>query len=157
KERLRKANLPPGQRISDQEKNLIAGAVLNELVERSMILQEARRELKDPKKLKQFMGIADDAWLDDELPPLLRKYAVTNIYELTEKLKEQGQSLDEIRETYRTNRLAQDFMRSKLGSKMTVSLPEMRDYYNAHLKEFDRPAQVTWREIEIDVNKCRSR
>ena len=33
----------------------------------------------------------------------------------------------------------------------------MRRYYNEHLKDFDRPAQVTWREVVVEVGKHPSR
>ena len=35
--------------------------------------------------------------------------------------------------------------------------PRCTTYYNEHREEFDRPAQVVWREIEIDIAKCPSR
>ena len=40
---------------------------------------------------------------------------------------------------------------------MKVELPEMIDYYNEHLKEFDQAAQITWREIVVDTNPRQSR
>jgi peptidyl-prolyl cis-trans isomerase SurA len=42
---------------------------------------------------------------------------------------------------------------------MTVELPapEMRNYYNEHLKDFERPAMLTWREVVVEVGKYPSR
>ena len=88
---------------------------------------------------------------------MLRKYHAANEHELKEKLAEQGQTLDEIREAYKLDFLAKGFMEQKLGPKMKVELPEMRDYYNAHLHDFDRPAQVVWREVLVEVEKSPSR
>jgi peptidyl-prolyl cis-trans isomerase SurA len=33
----------------------------------------------------------------------------------------------------------------------------MHDFYTEHVKEFDAPAQVTWREVLIEVGKSKSR
>ncbi len=76
---------------------------------------------------------------------MLRKYAATNEYELKEKLKEHDVSLDEsCAIPISKHHLSQSFMKAKIGPKMTVSLPEMREYYMDHLQEFDRPAQIGW-------------
>jgi hypothetical protein len=48
-------------------------------------------------------------------------------------------------------------MKAKVGPKMTVSLPEMREYYLEHLHDFDQPAQIVWREVVVDFDKFKSR
>ncbi len=79
---------------------------------------------------------------------------MTNEYELREKLKEeQGTSLDDLHETFRQRFLARSFLEHELGDKMRVSYPEMLKYYNEHIQDFDRPAQVSWREVVVEVAK----
>ncbi|WP_261340752.1 peptidylprolyl isomerase [Singulisphaera sp. GP187] len=147
----------PAQPPSEQEVEMVAVSVLQELIERSIVVQEAKRELKKPEAFKMVMADAEKSWRAEELDPLLRKYAATNEYELKQKLKDKGQSLDDMREAYCRYHLSQSFMKAKIGPKMTVSLPEMREYYLEHLHDFDRPAQIVWREIVIDFDKCKSR
>lgn len=147
----------PAQPPSEQEVTMLAASLLNELVERSIVVQEAKRELKDPKNLDRFMADADQEWRTNEIEPMLRKYAVANEYELKEKLKARGVSLDERRNAYRRAYLSQGYMKAKLGPKLTVSLPEMHAYYQKHFHDFDRPAQIVWREIVIECDKCESR
>lgn len=154
-DRLKGVN--PSQPPSEQEINMLAEAMLQELVERSIIVQEAKRELKKPEQLKLFMEGADQEWRAKELEHLLRRHAAANEYELKAKLKEAGVSLDQMRESYRKMYLSQGYMRAKIGPKLTVSLPEMREYYQEHIKEFDRPALIVWREVVIEVEKCQSR
>ena len=136
---------------------MLAASVLDTLIDRDLILQEARRKLKDPKKMQTVMGFCDKAWKENELPALIRKYGVTTEAELKQKLEETGPALDDLRETYRTKFLTETYMMQELGSKMRVDVPEMREYYNAHLQQFDRPAQVTWREVVVEVGKYPSR
>ncbi|WP_406701061.1 peptidylprolyl isomerase [Singulisphaera sp. Ch08] len=149
--------MDPSRAPSEEEVTMVAFSVLQELIERSIVVQEAKRELKKPEAFKMVMSDAEKSWRAEELDPMLRKYAATNEYELKQKLKESGVSLDELRDIYCRQHLSQSYMKAKIGPKMTVSLPEMREYYLEHLHDFDRPAQIVWREVVIDVDKCKSR
>jgi peptidyl-prolyl cis-trans isomerase SurA len=155
KDRISK--LPAGYKPTHQDIKAITSQVLDVLIERSTIIQEAKRELKKPEVLKIIYDAADKAWREDELPPLLRKMSVENEYKLKEKLQEQGKSLDQMRETYRQEFLARGFLEQKLKHRITVTVPEMRDYYNAHIDDFNRPEQWTWREVLIEFDKHPSR
>ena len=158
KDRLeRMPPLPENREERRRVTNMLAASCLEDLIEQSLVLQEARRKIKDPKQLSMFNEMADKAFRDEELPPLLRKYHAVNEYELKQKLAEKGMSLDAKRESFRNSFLAKGYLHSKLGAKMQVGLPEMLDYYNQHLKEFDRPAQVVWREVVVEVAKHHSR
>jgi peptidyl-prolyl cis-trans isomerase SurA len=157
KERKRAYGIREGQKLSPREENMVDTSVLAELIERSLLYQKVKREVKDPKHLKQLTDVADRVWREEELTPLIRKYNAANEYELAERLKQAGDSLEKRQDDYRRVFVVKNYIHHKLGAKMTVSLPEMLDYYNAHLKAFDRPAQVSWREIVIEVKKQRSR
>jgi peptidyl-prolyl cis-trans isomerase SurA len=154
-EELRRTN--PGRKPSKDELNYLAGIVLGRLIERSLVVQEAKRELKDAKKVQQVMDFADKYFREEELPALLRQTATANERELKEKLADQGRSLAEMKENFRLEFLAQSYVQQKLLSRLKVELPQMRDYYNAHLQDFVHPAQVTWREVEVSVEKFPSR
>jgi parvulin-like peptidyl-prolyl isomerase len=151
KERITK--LPGGYKPNHQEIKMLTSQVLDILIERSTIIQEAKRELKKPEQIKLLYDYADKAFREEEVPPLLRQYAVENEHKLKLKLAEQGKSLDHMRETYRQEFLAKGFLEQKLKHRITVTVPEMRDYYNAHIDDFNRPEQWTWREVLIEVDK----
>ncbi|MFM7591468.1 MAG: peptidylprolyl isomerase, partial [Isosphaeraceae bacterium] len=72
---------------------------------------------------------------------------------LDQALRKQGRSIDAAKKDFINDALAHEFMGMKLGSKTYVSLTEMRRYYNEHLTTFDQPAQLTWREIRIPIEK----
>jgi hypothetical protein len=151
------AGLPQGYKPNRQEIMMITSNVLDSLIERSIIIQEAKREMKKPEMIARFMGIAEKVWREEELPPLLRKMSVLNEFELKEKLKESGKSLDEMRELWKQDFLARGFLEQKLRPKISVEYSEMRAYYNAHLDEFNRPAAWTWREVLVEMDKHPSR
>jgi peptidyl-prolyl cis-trans isomerase SurA len=147
---------PQGQKFSREEQEMIVSGVLNTLIERSVVLQEAKHHLK-PKQLDMLYSISDRVFREEELPHMLRKAGATNEFELKEKMKERGQSLDEMRQQYRRDFLARGYIDQKLGHKLQVDLPEMYDYYNAHKQEYDEPARITWREVVVEVSKYPSR
>ena len=156
---LRDKGVSAGQAPTRDELNMIGRSILDMLIERCLIVHEARHKMKNPKQLDMFMQMADKAFREEELPPLLRRNGAADELDLKRKLEQQGESLDELRESYRLDSLAREFLAQELRTRMTVELPapEMRMYYNEHLKDFERPAQVTWREVLIEVGKYPSR
>jgi peptidyl-prolyl cis-trans isomerase SurA len=155
KEKLTK--LPGGYKPTHQEIKMLTSQVLDMLIERVTITQEAKRELKKPEPLKLIYTVADKAWREEELPPLLRQEGVENEFKLKDKLAEKGVSLERMREIYRQEFLAKGFLDQKLKGKISVTVPEMRDYYNAHLDDFHRHELWTWREVVIELDKHPSR
>ena len=149
---------PSPQPPSKDELNMMGKGILMMLIERSLLTQEAKRVLKNPKMLDTLMSYAEKAWNEEELPPLLRKYFAANVYELKEKMAADHRSLDAIHESYRQDFLAQAFLQQKIGNKLKVELPEMLKYYQEHVndRENHRPASITWREILIENNRYAS-
>jgi peptidyl-prolyl cis-trans isomerase SurA len=143
---------PPGRELSKQELNMVAKNVLAGLIERSLLVQEAKRELKNPKQITRVNEAADKFWKEEELPPLLRQYMVDNEFQLRQKFADAGRSLEALHQNYRQEFMAQVFLQQRLADKHKAELPEMLKYYNEHFrdKEFDRPAVITWREVIVE-------
>jgi hypothetical protein len=153
KEQLKKH--PPGRDLTKQELNMVAKSVLAGLIERSLIVQEAKRELKSPKQLDRLNEAADKFWREEELPPMMRRYMADTEPQLRQKFTESGRSLEALHQSYRQEFLAQVFLQQKLADKQKVELPEMLKFYNEHLhdKNFDRSAVITWRELVIEKGR----
>jgi len=141
--------------IPADELNMIAQTILAGLIERSLIVQEAKRQLKDKKQMDRIHEAADKYWREEGLPPLLRQYMVENEYQLKEKISESGRSLEALRQNYIQDFIVQIFVHQKLSDKMKVELPEMLKYYNEHIndKENQRRAQIVWRELLVEVGR----
>jgi hypothetical protein len=155
--RERLGKVPPGVRVTAEDKQALSFEILGSLIQRSLILQAAKRRVTDPKALQVIYDANDKKWMEEELPPMLRAYKASNIHDLKNKLALEQRSLDQIRDDYRQQLLARDFVMSGIHTKLTASLPEKLDYYNAHRNEFDRPASVTWSEIEVTIAKSGGR
>ena len=151
-----------GQSVGDRERNMIknqvAASVLNSMIDQSLILQEAKRQLsKKEKALQQFNESIEKVWISEEVPPLCRQHAATNVHELKIKLSQQGKSYEAMKEVFRKKTLANEFLRNEIKSKLSIDMNDQRAYYNEHLADFDRPARMTWREIEVAVARHPSR
>jgi parvulin-like peptidyl-prolyl isomerase len=146
-----RTNVPAGQAIPRREGLFIAKMVCGQMIDRILIIQEAHRMMKSEKQKEALFKQIDQVWQEQQIPPLLRKYKVDTPYELDQALKKQGRSLEAARKEFMDDAVAHEFMGMKLGGKIYVSLVDMRKFYNEHRQDFDRPAQLTWREIRIPV------
>jgi parvulin-like peptidyl-prolyl isomerase len=137
---------------------LVAQA-LDGLIDQSLLVQEAKRHIKDKQMLEKAYEQADKIYYDNEIIPLMRQYKVDTEGQLKEKLAEDGKSLDGMRLAFRRYFLAHGYMHEKLKDRLNVELPDLLKYYNDHVyqHEFDRPAQITWRELVVEVDKHKSR
>ena len=128
---------------------------LENLIDRCLLVQEAKRNIKDKKMLDQVYEKSDEMWHVNEILPLERKYNVDSELQLKEKLAAESRSLDAMKESFRQTFLAKIYLDQKLRDRVNVELPDLLRYYNEHLNthEFDRPAQIRWRELVVEVAK----
>ena len=150
-------SLTNGQSVPEAEKhemlNALGTMALDRLIEQSLVLQEAKRRMKNPKMKQQFDDFIDKRWHDEKLPGMLQKYGSANEYELRRKLTNEGLSYSDMMETYRKEMLEHDFLFNEVKNKINVDLSQLKRYYNEHLHDFDQPARLSWREIEVDIAK----
>ena len=149
----------PGASEQDRRmlKNQLAQSALTNLIDQALVLQEARRKMQNPKAKQMFDEFVDKLWKTEELTPLLRKTTSANVYELKLKLAAQGKSYEGMKESFRKKVMAREFLNAEIHTKITSDLAEMRAYYTEHLKDFEQPARMTWREIEVNFAKYPSR
>jgi peptidyl-prolyl cis-trans isomerase SurA len=166
KEALSKYPMPQGNSFDTaqamqvrQQSDMVAREVLRSLIDRSLLVQEAKRHMKDKAMLNRAYEVADKIWHDEEVLPLERRYSIDSETKLKEKLAEEGRSLDGMRQNFRQYFLAQTFLHEKIKDRLNVDLPDLLKYYNDHVYQhaFDRPAQITWREIVVEIDRHKSR
>jgi peptidyl-prolyl cis-trans isomerase SurA len=66
-------------------------------------------------------------------------------------LKQEGMSVDDLRKNVEKQFLVGQVQRDEVGSKLSISEEEARQYYLTHKDEFVQPATVTLREILLEV------
>ena len=91
---------------------------------------------------EQFKG-----WLDN----LRKEQNLQDDAKFKAALAQEGMSIDELRKNVEKQFLVSQVQRDEVGSKLTITEEEARQYYLTHKNEFAEPASVTLREILIDV------
>jgi len=91
---------------------------------------------------EQFKG-----WLDN----LRKEQNLTDDQKFQAALKQEGMSLDELRKNVEKQFLVSQVQRDEVGSKLSITEEEAKQYYLSHKNEFVEPATVTLREILIEV------
>ena len=66
-------------------------------------------------------------------------------------LKQEGMTMEDLRKNLEQSFLRQRVQQDEVGSKLTITEAEARQYYLAHKNEFVEPAAVTLREIFIEI------
>lgn len=66
-------------------------------------------------------------------------------------LKQEGMTLDDLRKNVERQMLIHRVQQDEVGSKLSITEEEARQYYLSHQQEFTEPASVTLREILIEV------
>ncbi|MER3455711.1 MAG: hypothetical protein C4304_02195 [candidate division GAL15 bacterium] len=115
----------------------VARSVLDQLIDRTLILQEARRT----------GHLASEAEVDARLAQIAKSFPTTEEFERT--LKQQGVSQAELRERVRFELT----VRRLLGRMPTpdVTEQEARAYFESHRKAFDEPERVRARHILVQT------
>jgi parvulin-like peptidyl-prolyl isomerase len=144
-------HVPPDKRLAPADQTKILDGLLQELIDRAVIVQEAKRTiLKSDKAQKGFEAMLEKEFHDHQLPALLRRYKVKTERELDEQLRAKGRTLNSIKEAHRLDALKSEFVRNKIGPRLhDIGKWDMERYYSEHIQDYLRPAQVTWREIAI--------
>jgi len=138
---------------------MVVKYTLDSLIERSLLVQEAKHAIKDSKQLDKMMAYADKEWRENQLPQLKVRYSVETEQQLKEKLAESGRSLDHMHKTFRQDFLGQGYLQERLKDKLRIELPDLLKYYSDHINdpEFQLPARITWRELVVEINRYPSR
>jgi peptidyl-prolyl cis-trans isomerase SurA len=66
-------------------------------------------------------------------------------------LKQEGMTLDDLRKNVEREFMKSQVQRDEIGSKLSITEEEARQYYRLHPGEFTDPANVTLREILIEA------
>src|SRR5215203_6554156 len=66
-------------------------------------------------------------------------------------LRQEGMSIDDLRKNVEKQFLLQRVRQDEVGSKLTITEEEARQFYLAHKDEFAEPATVTLREILVEI------
>ena len=121
------------QRFNDVQKTL-----LRDLIDEALLLQQA----KD-------MGLNADLEVAKTMEQLRQERKLESTEALEKAIVEQGYSLDEFKQNIKTRYLTSQVLQREVYGRVLVTTDEMKKYYDAHVKDFDRPAGIRIREISV--------
>ncbi len=87
------------------------------------------------------------AWLEN----LRKEQNLTDDQKFQAALKQEGMTVDDLRKNVEKQFLVGQVQRDEVGSKLSITEEEARQYYLSHKNEFAEPATVILREILVEV------
>ena len=87
------------------------------------------------------------AWLDN----LRKEQNLGDDQKFQAALKQEGMTIDDLRKNVEKQFVVSNVQREEVGSKLSITEEEARQYYLTHREQFAEPATVTLREILIEV------
>ncbi len=131
----------------------IKAAVLEQLIEREVLVQEAKHKLELAGKKDVLKKVEQEA--DEQLMQHIKskRAAFKSDEEFNAFLKSQGTSLEEQKRINRRIVLAQQYLQSNIMRYVDhrCGYQEVLDYYRGHPEEFQRTDSVQWQDIFIDA------
>src|SRR3954465_8092942 len=112
-----------------------------EAVDRLLMVQRGR-ELGYAMGDEQFKNVLDS---------IKKQNNITTDEQFQQALKESGMTLPDLRQEIERNMLEQRVQQTDVMDKISVTEEESRAYYDQHPTEFTPPAEITVREIFIEV------
>jgi parvulin-like peptidyl-prolyl isomerase len=80
-----------------------------------------------------------------------KEQGLTDDAKFQEALVRENMTMDELRKNMEQRMVVEQVQRMEVGSKLTITEEEGRQYYARHPEEFTEPASITLREILIEV------
>jgi peptidyl-prolyl cis-trans isomerase SurA len=92
-----------------------------------------------------------DAQFNDWLSSLRKEQNLEDDQKFQQALKQEGMTVDDLRRQVERNMLIQRVRQDEVGSKLTITEEEARQYYLTHQNEFSEAASVSLREILVEI------
>lgn len=115
--------------------------ILNRMIEEKLIVQEAKE-----KNIEISKGEIENALKET-------KNKFTSESEFEKALKNQGMTLDRLKERVKENLMAQRLMGAEVKSKVLVDDKEIEEFYKNHKDEFKEPDKIRVSHILVKVKE----
>ena len=145
RQRLNGQNVDPNMLKNDEQlKKMLAEVtpqVLVNAVDELLLLQHGKElnlHLSDDQFKAVVGNIRKEQGLQDD-----KKFA--------DALAQENMTMDELRKSLEKQMIIEQVQRQEVGSKLSITEEEARQYYARHPEEFTDPTTITLREILIEV------
>jgi hypothetical protein len=144
------AGVPPNQRDAVLGKYI--AKVLDNIIDQELLSQDAVRKLEKNQKYLVKIKEAARRETDKRLAQNLEQNKLGNLDDLRQVLAMRGWSLEGVRRVLERDFLSTEYLKVRVaGYIQKVGHAELREYYEQHLNEFQRPDSVKWQNLFIAV------
>jgi parvulin-like peptidyl-prolyl isomerase len=151
-------SLPPSERTRTE--NDISKLVLDQLIDREVVLQEAMRRLGTSQGQRQLDKIRELAGkeFDKQLRTIKTQHRLKTDEDVKNFLRDQGVSVDALRRQAEREFLYMEYIRYRVAPALErIGHREIVDYYHRHPEEFQTVDSVQWQDIFIAAAQHPSR
>ncbi len=121
------------QQLMQQRRDL-----LRSLIDKQLLLSKGKE-----------LGITGENEVVKRLDEMRKQYHMDSMEDLQKAAEAQGVSFEDLKEQIRESVIQSDVISQEVGRRIDIAPSEIRDYYNAHLQDFQRPEQVKLSEVLI--------
>ena len=140
----------------DLQREVLIRNFLDQSIEGKLIYCDVLRNVP-AEGIKQNFELIDKVFEDQELPSRMKKAGVELREDYEKILREEGTCIQKQKYMYREVVFCQQWLMKTLPQNPTVSYIEIKDYYDAHPKEFETPPEASWEELVIRKNRYYTR
>jgi len=149
-------SLPEPER-SNRRKEAFEKA-LQRLIEREVVIQDAKARLKDRPQLLEKLEEAGAKEFEKNMRQSKERSNIKSDDELKASLRQQGLSVEGLRRQIVRQFIANEYMKNLiLPAIERVGHEQIQEYYQKHPEEFQISDGVTWEDIFIDASKFPNR
>ena len=128
-----RAGANAGEEIAKRDKD-----TLRDLIDQQLLVQKA-----------QDLGISGDTELVKKLDEIRQSMHLDSMEALQKAAESQGVSYEDFKQNLKNQIVTQQVIQREVGSHILIPSEEVKQYYEGHQKEFERPETVRLSEILI--------
>ncbi len=149
-----KDRIPPHQ--LQQQRRLLIEQQLKVSIESKLIYLDAREKIpkENLPRIEESLG---EQFEKEKLPKLMELSNVQTRWELDEKMRSMGTSLQRRKTAFVQSALARTWLHQQVNLDEETTYDQMWEYYRVHAAEFERPARARWEELIVSFSKYRSK
>src|ERR1700719_1339160 len=119
----------------DKQKDL-----LRDLIDQQLLIQRGKDE-----------GISVEAEVIKQLDEVRKQNNLASLDDLEKAVESEGLSWEDYKSQFRNRLLTQEVIHREMGNRIVIGHDEVKQYYDAHQKDFVKPEQVELAEIFLDT------
>jgi peptidyl-prolyl cis-trans isomerase SurA len=112
--------------------------LMRDLIDETLLLQQAKE-----------MGLTADLEVVKTMEQLRQERKLASMEDLEKAIVAQGMQVDEFKQNIKTRYLTSQVLQREVYGRVVVTQDELKKYYEANTKNFDRPAGIRVREISV--------